>query len=113
MAIPSIIVYIVLAAFGIGLLSPLVVAGWGQRNRPGARAGILLGAIVSIPAGLLTGTIFWSFLEEASSMGAGVVLFVGPVVGCFVGTLIVSLVMREMGVGIASMRKRRSEQLVH
>ncbi len=46
-------------------------------------------------------------------MGAGVVLFVGPVVGCFVGTLIVSFVMREMGVGIASMRKRRSGHLVH
>ena len=113
MFVPPIVVYIVLAAFGIGLLSPLVVAWWGQRNRPGARVGIIIGTILSIPAGLLTGTILWSYLEEASSMGAGISLFVGPLVGCFFGTLIVSLVMREVGVVIAAARKRHTENLVH
>jgi len=113
MSIPPIIVYIVFAAFGIGFLSPLLVAWWGQRNRPGARAGIILGTILSIPAGLLTGTILWSYLEEASSMGAGISLFVGPVVGCFLGTLMVSLVMREVGVGIAAARKGHTENVVH
>jgi len=109
MSIPPIVVYAVLAAFGIGLLSPLMVACWGQRDRPGARIGIILGTTLSIPAGLLTGTILWSYLEEASSMGAGISLFVGPVVGCFVGTLIVSLLMREVGVGIAAARKSHTE----
>ena len=102
MAIPPIIGYIVFAAFAIGLLSPLVVAWWGQRDRLGARAGILLGTLLSIPAGLLTGTFLWSYLEDASGMAEGISLFVGPLVGCFVGTLVVSLVMREVGVRIAA-----------
>jgi len=107
MSIPPIIGYVVLSAFGIGLVASLVVAGWGQGNRPGARAGIFLGTILGIPAGLLTGTILWSFLEEASGMLAGISLFVGPLVGCFAGTLVVSLLMRELGVGLTAAGKKR------
>ena len=107
MSIPPIIVYIVFAAFAIGLLAPLVVSWWGQRDRPGARTGILLGTLLSIPVGLLTGTFLWSYLEEASGMAEGISLFVGPLLGCFVGTLVVSIVMREVGVGIASRKNHR------
>lgn len=113
MSIPPIIFYAVFVAFGIGLLSPLVVAGWGQRDRPGARAGILCGTLLSIPAGLLTGTIFWSYLEEASSIAGEISLFVGPIVGCFVGTLAVSFVLREVGVAIAARHKQCSKHSVN
>ncbi|PAY18860.1 hypothetical protein CKO51_14205 [Rhodopirellula sp. SM50] len=111
MVIPPIIVYTVFAAFGVGLLLPLLVACWGQRDRPGARAGVILGVVFSIPTGLLSGAFLWSYLEEASTIPEGILLFFGPLLGCFVGTLVASLITREIGAGIAGRRIQRREQV--
>lgn len=105
MSLPPIIGYILFAAFAIGIASPLALASAGQKDRPGAMAGIYAGTLLSIPAGLLTGLMFWSLLEEATALPGELVLFFGPVIGCFIGTFVVASFTREVGTGIAGSRQ--------
>ncbi len=108
MSIPPSVGYVLLAAFGVGLLAPLALAAKGQSDRAGAITGICVGTVFSVPAGLLTGTIFWSMLEEAAGMPGELVLILGPLIGCFAGTYAVALITRETGASAAAAWKRRS-----
>lgn len=102
MAIPPIIGYIVLAGFALGILAPLFLAAIAQRRRPGAIAGVAAGSLLSIPAGLLCGMLFWSLLEEATPIPEGLLLFIGPLIGCFFGTFSIALLTREVGATVAA-----------
>lgn len=106
MFVPPIVIYIVAASFLTGILLPLVLGAWGQRGRSGAMLGVFGGSLLSVPAGLLSGSILWSLLEETSSMPEVVAMFVGPLLGCFVGTFVVTLIVRESAVWIAANREQ-------
>ncbi|WP_149495418.1 hypothetical protein [Roseiconus lacunae] len=105
MFVPPIVIYIVAASFLTGILLPLVLGAWGQRGRPGVMLGVFGGSLLSVPTGLLSGSILWSLLEETSLMPEVVAMVVGPLVGCFVGTFVLTLIMREAAVWIAANRK--------
>lgn len=105
MYVPPILIYIVGASYLVGLLLPFVFAAWGQRGRSWALTGVFGGSLLSIPAGVLSGSIFWNYL--AGPLGDGVSMVVGPLMGCFFGTLVATLIIRELAVWIATVGTQR------